>query len=61
MEFNQTDSITSDYPTYERVYLLHMPNRLDTNRTKVVRVFNSVCASLVRNLAEHYDLWKPMC
>jgi len=36
--------------------LLHIPNPLDTrhdyNKVKVVRVFDSVCANVVRNLTE---------
>ena len=36
--------------------LSHMPNPLDTNRIKVVRVFDSVCGNVVRSLAELYNL-----
>jgi len=34
-----------------------MPNPLDTNRIKVVRRFDSVCANVVRSLVEKSDLW----
>jgi len=36
-----------------------MPNLLDTHRIKykVVRVFDSACANVVRSLAELYYLW----
>jgi len=34
-----------------------MPNPLDTNRIKVVRVFDPVCGNVVRSLAELYYLW----
>jgi len=33
------------------LYLSHMPNPPDTNRIKVVRVFDSGCANVVRSLA----------
>jgi len=33
-----------------------MPNLLDTNRIKVVCMFDSVCANVVRSLAELYYL-----
>jgi len=32
--------------------LSYMPNPLDKNKIKVVRVFDSVCTDTVRNLAE---------
>jgi len=37
--------------------LSHMPNPLDTNRIKVVSMFDSPCANVVRSLAELYYLW----
>jgi len=37
--------------------LSHMPNPLDMNRIKVVRVFDSVCTNVVRSIAELYYLW----
>jgi len=37
--------------------LSHMPNTLDLNRIKVVRVFDSACANVVRSLTKLYYLW----
>jgi len=34
-----------------------MPNLVDTNRIKVVHVFDSVCANVVTSLAELCYLW----
>jgi len=34
-----------------------MRNTLDLNRIKVVRVFDSACANVVRSLAKLYYLW----
>jgi len=34
-----------------------MPNPLDMNKIKFVRVFDSVCTNVVRSLAELYYLW----
>jgi len=34
-----------------------MPNPLDTNRIKVVRVFDSASANVVRSLTELFFLW----
>jgi len=39
--------------------LSHMPNPLETNRNKikVVRMFDSACANVVKSLTELYYLW----
>jgi len=37
--------------------LSHMPNPSDTNKIKVVRVFDSACTNVVSSLAELYYLW----
>ena len=37
--------------------LLHMLDLLDTNRIKVVRMFDSVRANVDRSLVEQYNMW----